>query len=81
MTPQDIHQAYMADQEIEYHLLGNEHNALLLPGPDWYPVRIDMIHVNGDVEIVFLSDDLNGLGARVLAKNIPIAFRRKGDRS
>ena len=77
MTPHDIHEAFMADEEIEYHLMGNEENASLLPGPGWYPVIIDMIHLNGDVEIVFLSAGLDTFGARVLAKNIPIAFRKK----
>jgi len=77
MTPQDIYEAWGIEEEIEYHLMGNEHNASLLPGPGWYPVLIDEIKSNGDVEISFAAPDLDGLGATVLAKNIPIAFRRK----
>ena len=73
MTLDEIHEA----QELEYHLMGMEHNARLLPGPGWYACIIDEIYGNGDVEISFTSPQLRWLSCTVLKKNVPIAFRKK----
>ena len=77
MNEQELREFFDTEEEIEYHLMGNEHGADLLSGPGWYPCIVVWIYKNGNVEISFTSPDLEGMGVTVLKKNIGIAFRRK----
>lgn len=77
MSIEELQEAFLTEEEIEYHLEGVEQGANLLPGPGWYPVLINWFHKNGNVEISFTSPDLDGIGVTVLRKNISIAFRKK----
>jgi hypothetical protein len=74
MNVADLRNAWVSCEMLEYHLMGIEHGATLLPGPGWYPCVIDEICKNGNVEIVLTTQD--DIGVTVLKKNIPIAFRR-----
>lgn len=75
MTVEELRKALETDEEIEYHLMGMEQGADLLPGPGWYPCRVEGIYPSGNVEIA-LTGDLDGIGVTVLRKNLAIAFRR-----
>lgn len=81
MNIEEIRKALRKEQELEYHVTGGEIDpGALVPGPGWYPCFINWICDNGDVEIS-LAGDLDGVSVTVLAKNIPIAFRVKPDKS
>lgn len=77
MTIQEMYTAYWSEEVLEYHLMGMEQGAGQFPGPGWYSCRVDYVHDNGNVEISFADPGIRHLGATVLKRNIPIAFRRK----
>ena len=75
MSEQELRRAYETGEEIEYHLMGMEQGANLLPGPGWYRCRVDMIYSDGNIEIAFTDEELDSLYVTVLKKNIAVAFR------
>ena len=80
LTLEELREALVSSETLEYHLMGVEQGASLLhAGPGWYPCIVTGIYKNGDVEISFTSLEEEDLGVTVLKKNIPIAFRRKGE--
>lgn len=81
MSLDELRTALETGEELEYHAMGVEQNAGLLPGPGWYPCRVDGIYASGNVEIAFTDPELDGLYVTVLKKNIPIAFRKHVDRN
>ncbi len=76
MNLEELREALETGEEIEYHLMGMEQGASLLPGPGWYLCRVDMIYPNGNIEIAFTDEELDSLYVTVLKKNCSIAFRR-----
>lgn len=75
MGLEELRAAMDAEEEIEYHLTGNERSTVrVAPIPGWHSCVVEHIRRNGTVEIVLTDFDL---GVTVLKKNIAIAFRRK----
>lgn len=77
MDLDELRKALEEEKEIEYHCMGVEQNADLLPKPGWYSCTVDEIYPSGNVEISFTNPDLYGIGVTVLRKNLSIAFQRK----
>lgn len=77
MTIQDMYAAFWNDEVLEYHVMGMEQGADQFPGPGWYACIVNYVEGNGNVEISFTDPGIDHLGATVLKRNIPIAFRRK----
>lgn len=74
MNIDELRAVMNAEEEIEYHLMGNERSTVPVPNPGWYSCFVVHIYPNGNAEIVFTERDL---GVTVLKKNFAIAFRRK----
>lgn len=77
MNEKELREVFDTEEEIEYHVMGNETDeGGLLSIPGWYPCIVTWLYRNGDAEIGFTSPDLDTVGVTVLKKNFAIAFRR-----
>lgn len=78
MNLEDMYEAYLSDEMLEYHVTGKETGANhLLSVPGWYPCIVNWVLTNGNVEIIVIRPDDRTIDVTVLKCNIPIAFRRK----
>ena len=73
MNLDELRNALETGEEIEYHLMGMEHNAGMLGKPGWYRCYVSEILLSGNIEIGLIDSDW---GVTVLNKNLSIAFRR-----
>lgn len=80
LTTDDLREAYLSDGKLEYHLMGVERGFKSLGvAPGWYPCRIAGFWSNGNVEIAYTCEELDGIYVTVLKRNIPIAFRKPAE--
>lgn len=77
MNAAELRKAMEAEEELEYHVTGKETDpGRQLPAPGWYPCTIEEMNNSGNAEINLVAPDKD-LWITVLARNFPIAFRRK----
>jgi hypothetical protein len=77
VNEEELRKAQETGEELEYHCTGGEHGASLLPGPGWYPCRVEKMYASGNVEIALTGEE-DGLYVTVLKRNCSLAFRRRG---
>lgn len=78
MTQEELREAMLAYEDMEYHFTGGETNfdrTGIVPG--WYPCSVYKIKPNGNVEIGVTTPTFLALEVTVLKRNIPLAFRKK----